>query len=149
MQSLKVCASALLRTFSIVIFTPQVSSSRDAARHLCVLNDSGPDVLRKDLLAVASAHSTLASMIMRFSPFTLAFMASQSFANREAGQFGDGIDLAGPEGLVSMNIDNIKPRQIFESCPFATWQFQAYRNEVYLPSQQLGGVVAELHLSSV
>ena len=52
--------------------------------------------------------------------------------------------MAGSEGLVSMNIDNIKPRQIFESAPLATWHFQAYRNEVYLPTQQRDEKVAEL-----
>ena len=51
---------------------------------------------------------------------------------KNTGYFNNKIDFAGSEGLVSMNIDNIKPRQIFLSAPLATCQVDCLIGVVFL-----------------
>ena len=53
------------------------------------------------------------------------------------GHFNNEIDFAGSEFLASMNIHNIKPRQIFSSAPLATGQV-----DCHLLPEQLGEQMA-------
>ena len=65
------------------------------------------------------------------------------------GHINNEIDFVGSEGLVSVNIDNIKPRQIFSSAPLATWDIQAYKNEVHLLPKEVDEKVGKLHFPAL